>query len=93
MAAFASRIWQLAYHLPAHESLAKSGVLNAVFAQLQHNKIINIKIEHISLDSTRIKVHPDGTGALENSDHNPSDNHAAAETPRFIWLPQMIGPR
>ena len=70
---------------------AKSGVLNNVFTQLQQHRIISIKIEHVSLDSTSVKVHPDGTGALKNSDRNPSDNFVAGETPRFIWLPQMTG--
>ena len=44
---------------------AKSGVLERVSEQLQHEQIIRIKIEAVSLDSTAIKVHPDGTGALK----------------------------
>ncbi|BAE70645.1 ISXoo12 transposase [Xanthomonas oryzae pv. oryzae MAFF 311018] len=45
---------------------AKSGVLDRMFAQLQTCQIVRIKIEAVSLDSTSIKVHPDGTGALKN---------------------------
>ncbi len=44
---------------------AKSGVLQKVFEQLQQQQIICIKIEAVSMDSTSIKVHPDGTGALK----------------------------
>ena len=43
---------------------AKNGVLDRVFAQLQLEQIVRIKIEAFSLDSTSVKVHPDGTGAL-----------------------------
>jgi transposase len=45
---------------------AKAGVLDRVFERLQQERIIHIKIEAVSLDSTSIKVHPDGTGALKN---------------------------
>src|SRR6202162_1726429 len=44
---------------------SKSGVLDRVFAQLQHAQIVRIKIEAVGLDSTAVKVHPDGTGALK----------------------------
>jgi len=69
---------------------AKSGVLDRVFEQLQMEQIVRIKIEAFSLDSTSVKVHPDGTGALKKTVHNPSGNRAAGGTPRFIWLPQML---
>ncbi len=45
---------------------AKSGVLQKVFEQLQQQQIIHIEIEAVSMDSTSIKVHPDGTGTLKN---------------------------
>ena len=44
---------------------AKKGVLDQVFAKLQQEQILRIKIEAFSLDSTSVKVHPDGTGALK----------------------------
>ena len=69
---------------------AKSGVLDRVFEQLQNEQIVRIKIEALSLDSTSVKVHPDGTGALKKTAHNLSENRAADGTPRFIWLPQML---
>jgi transposase len=69
---------------------AKSGVLDRVFEKLQTEQIVRIKIEAFSLDSTSIKVHPDGTGALKKTDHRPSVSPAADGTPRFIWLPRML---
>ena len=69
---------------------ARSGVLDRVFERLQTEQIVRIKIEAFSLDSTSIKVHPDGTGALKKTDHRPSASPAADGTPRFIWLPQML---
>ena len=69
---------------------AKAGVLDRVFSALQEQQIIQIKIEAMSLDSTIVKVHPDGTGALKKTDHSPSANRVEAERPRFIWLPQML---
>jgi len=69
---------------------AKSGALDRVFEKLQLEQIVRIKIEVFSLDSTSVKVHPDGTGALKKTDHRPLENPAADGTPRFIWLPRML---
>jgi transposase len=69
---------------------SKNGVLDRVFTQLQREQIIHIKIEAISLDSTIVKVHPDGTGALKKTDLKPSENPEGDGLPRFIWLPRML---
>ena len=69
---------------------SKAGVLDRVFEQLQRAQVVRIKIEAVSLDSTRITVHPDGTGALKKTARNPSANPEAVGTPRFIWLPRML---
>ncbi len=69
---------------------SKAGVLDRVFEKLQVEQIVRIKLEAVSLDSTSIKVHPDGTGALKKTDHSPSARAAADGTPRFIWLPRML---
>lgn len=69
---------------------AKSGVLERVFTALQEEQLIRIKIEAVSLDSTIVKVHPDGTGALKKKDPKPSESRAEGGPPRFIWLPQML---
>ena len=42
---------------------SKNGVLDRVFAQLQHDQIVRIKIEAVALDSTAVKVHPDGSNS------------------------------
>ena len=44
---------------------SKNGVLNRVFEHLQREQIVRIKLEAVSMDSTLVKVHPDGTGALK----------------------------
>ena len=69
---------------------SKAGVLDRVFEQLQQSQVVRIKIEAVSLDSTSIKVHPDGTGALKKTARRPSANPAGDGTPRFIWLPRML---
>jgi hypothetical protein len=69
---------------------AKNGVLDRVFEQLQLEQIVRIRIEAFSIDSTSVKVHPDGTGALKKTDHKPSENPGADGTQRFIWLPRML---
>src|SRR5258708_6662142 len=51
---------------------SKCGVLDRVFERLQREQIVRIKIEAIALDSTIVKVHPDGTGAPKKTDSNPS---------------------
>ncbi len=43
----------------------KKGVLERVFLRLQQLGIIQIQVNVVSLDSTCIKVHPDGMGALK----------------------------
>ena len=68
---------------------SKNGVLDQVFERLQKQQIIRIKIEAVKMDSTIVKVHPDGTGALKKTDPRPSENPAADGPPRFIWLPRM----
>jgi transposase len=69
---------------------SKRGVLDRVLEKLQTGQIVRINIEAFSLDSTSIKVHPDGTGALKKTGRKPSANLAADGTPRFIWLPRML---
>jgi transposase len=69
---------------------SKSGVIDRVFEKLQVEQIVRIKIEAIALDSTSVKVHPDGTGALKKTDRRPSGSRAEDGTPRFIWLPRML---
>jgi transposase len=69
---------------------SKNGVLDLVFERLQQEQLVRIKIEAVSLDSTSVKVHPDGTGALKKTVHNPSESLAEGGPPKFIWLPRML---
>ena len=69
---------------------AKQGVLDNVFTALQENNVINIQVEHVSLDSTAVKVLPDGTGALKKTVHNLSVNHGPDGRLKFIWSQPML---
>jgi transposase len=69
---------------------SKSGVLDRLFEKLQREQVVRIKIEAVSLDSTIVKVHPDGTGALKKTDPSRSASRAVDGPPRFIWLPRML---
>lgn len=69
---------------------AKAGVLDRLFTGLQQHQLVRIKIEAVSLDSTLIKVHPDGTGALKKTVRNPSVDPGVDGPPKFIWLPRML---
>ena len=62
---------------------SKAGVLGRLFEHLQSQQIIRIKIEAVSLDSTIVKVHPDGTGALKKTGHRPSENPEAGWTTKI----------
>jgi transposase len=68
---------------------SKKGVLDRIFDRLQQEQILRIRIEAASLDSTIVKVHPDGTGALKKQARSPSENPGAVGRPSFIWLPRV----
>ena len=65
---------------------AKQGVLDQVFIALQQHDVINIRIDHVSLDSTVVKVHPDGAGALKKTVLNLSASRERDGALRFTWL-------
>ena len=69
---------------------SKSGVLQRVFEQLQSQQLVRVDITAVSLDSTSIKVHPDGTGALKKTVRKRSENLEADGQLRFIWSPRPI---
>jgi hypothetical protein len=60
-----------------------------VFAALQENDIINIQVDDVSLNSTAVKVHPDGTGALKKSVNNRLVSREQAGQRKFTWFPPM----
>ena len=43
---------------------AINGVLEHAFDVFHDADVINIQVDQVSIDSTIVKVHPDGTGAL-----------------------------
>ena len=58
------------------------GILDRLFDALQEHYMIRVSVDCLGLDSTSVKVHPDGTGAPKKTDRKPSANHAAAGTPK-----------
>jgi transposase len=69
---------------------AKSGALEKVFRVMQKKQIVSINVEVLALDSTCIKVHPNGTGALKKQESKASEQQEAEKTQNFMWFPQMI---
>jgi transposase len=69
---------------------SKSGVLDRVFEQLQRQQVVRIRVDAVSLDSTSVKVHPGGMGALKKTARSPLASPEADGQPRFIWLPRML---
>ena len=69
---------------------AKNGVMQRIFATLQAEEIIAIRVEVLALDSTSCKVHPDAHGALKNSENKLLASRGVVGTPSFMWYPQMI---
>ena len=59
---------------------SKAGVLDRVFERLQQEQILAIRIEHVCLDSTTIKVHPDGTGLRRLTDGGKETNNLGGWT-------------
>ena len=67
----------------------KSGVLQKLFEALQFEGIIQIRMEAVCLDSTTVKVHPNGTGALKKPENKVLEDRGADSPQRFIWYPRL----
>lgn len=50
---------------------ARSGVLTEVPAHLQQDRLSQWRVQALSLDSTIVKVHPDGCGARKKTVRKP----------------------
>ena len=61
---------------------AEMGVLDRLFAELRNLHLIDGGVEVLGLDSTSVKVHPDGTGAQKKTGRKASGNRAADGTRR-----------
>ncbi len=81
----------LAHGVPAARTLEQGRRHRTVFARLQAEQILAVRIEAVGLDSTSIKVHPDGTGARKKTGRKPLVVPVAAGRPRFIWSPRLTG--
>ncbi len=68
---------------------SRNGVLQHLFEGLQQENIICIRMEAICLDSTTIKVHPDGTGALKKADRKALAAPEEDSRQKFIWSPRL----
>ena len=53
--------------------MGKTGTIQRIFEQLQEMNIIDNKTDVLCVDSTYVKVHPDGTGALKKEENKASD--------------------
>ena len=81
--------WSAIYMRMSRRS--KSGVLERVFEKLKTQR--NVSPKALSIDSTSVKVHPDGTGALKKTGRNSSEDPAEAGIPRFPCWPQALAMR
>ena len=77
MEGIAGKIWKLA------------GALERVFAGLQSEGIIEVRVKFLCLDSTTVKVHPDACGALKKTENKQSVGVVAVSQQKFIWLPRL----
>ena len=68
----------------------KKGVLQAAFLRLQQLGIIQIQVNVMSLDSTCIKVYPDGMDALKKRALVRWENAGADGISSFIWSLHLI---
>jgi len=68
---------------------SKSGVLQRLFEALQTEGVIQIKMEAVCIDSTTVKVHPDGTGALKKVGSKALEGREVGLPQKFIWSPRL----
>jgi transposase len=68
---------------------SKNGVLERIFIYLQKIGMIAIDMRILALDSTSVKVHPDGHGALKKTENKQLEDLVAVGTQKFIWLPRL----
>ncbi len=68
---------------------SKNGVLQRLFEGLQEENLICIRMEAVCLDSTTVKVHPNGTGALKKGENRVSVVPEEDSRQKFIWSPHL----
>ena len=68
---------------------SKNGVLKALFETLQKENVISIEMKVLCMDSTTVKVHPDGTGALKKTAGRASADPGEDSRRKFMWSPHL----
>lgn len=68
---------------------SKNGVLQRLFEALQIEGVIKIRMEAVCMDSTTVRVHPNGTGALKKVENRASEDQEVDSQQKFIWLPHL----
>lgn len=69
---------------------AENGVLVRASEKLQPEQIVRIRIGAFCLDSTIVKVHADGTGAIEKRTTGHREITSRLNPLGFIWLPRVF---
>lgn len=67
----------------------KNGTLDTIFLAMQQEGTICIETEIVCIDSTSVKVHPDGTGALKKHGDQAIGRSKGGSLQRFMWLPRL----
>jgi transposase len=68
---------------------SRNGVLRRLFEGLQQENIIRVRMEALCLDSTSVKVHPHGTGALKKAGRKASGVPEGDSRQKFTWSPHL----
>ena len=68
---------------------ADAGVLDRLFDALQKHHMIRVSVDCLGLDSTSVKVHPDGDWHAKKTDRSRLASRAVDGTQTFIWSPQI----
>ncbi len=79
-------LWQVACDPPTESRWAKNGVLARVVEHLEAQ--MDVPPEAFSIDSTMVKVHSDGTGALKNGPQSMGKSRGGWTTkiPRLLQV-------
>jgi transposase len=68
---------------------AQSGALEKVFLALQRERILEVEVTLLAVDSTSVKIHPDGHGSRKEKGGSPSGRAVGGGPRSFMWLPRM----
>jgi len=82
------------FHGDDWRSFGKNGVLDRVLGHLQRERIVRIKVEALGLDSTSVKVHPDGRGGPKKRSASPRSKAECllSVRARLSWRAPFVAP-